>query len=93
MRVGCFIISITLLSSMAGCAYQPNQAPQQAYEALEQTSTAKPNPQPSNDDIPEAVAAYLAQPIQVSPTLIIWWKNNALCCKRKPWMHASSFTA
>lgn len=68
MRVGCFIISITLLSSMAGCAYQPNQAPQQAYEALEQTSTAKPNPQPSNDDIPEAVAAYLAQPIQVSPS-------------------------
>ena len=65
MRVGRFIFSITLLSSALGCAYHPSHSPQHVYDALEPEQVTTP-PRAGSNDIPDAVAAYLAQPIEGS---------------------------
>lgn len=58
---------VTLLSLLVGCAYQPNHAPQEAYQALEPAQAETKADAQGTAEIPDAVIAYLTQPVQ-SPT-------------------------
>ena len=61
MRVSVVLILLILL---VGCAYQPNPSPNDAYEALEQPPLANDKQQTSANQLPEAVANFLTQPMQ-----------------------------
>ncbi|MBT42127.1 MAG: pilus (MSHA type) biogenesis protein MshL [Idiomarina sp.] len=58
-------LSSVLLGTLSGCAYQPNQSPQEAYEALEPSTPAE-NRSQADGSLPAAVSEYLSQPLRSS---------------------------
>ncbi|MGM0525363.1 MAG: pilus (MSHA type) biogenesis protein MshL [Pseudomonadota bacterium] len=61
-----WLLSIGMLSVVAGCAYQPTHNPSEPYDALESNQSADKEQTSkntkSNDEIPDEVLAFLTEP-------------------------------